>query len=245
MPTSNTSSTYEYTIKETRIQTEMMLESSTQSATNEETPSERSQPNDVTRINDVLGDASTLNATKPSTELDSKSPRCAINLYGLPRSFSDHVLPSLVKNVIRTNAKHNCDYFIHYYNVTLEESGRSGNGGEIRPDEIHDIRSHILDAAINSSSQTPIIIAFRSHTNDEFWSHRNETVQKVRHTKDINGNYYYFPWKEANYRYPQTTDNVSFGKKYISIPNIHSHGLHICSTTYLAHSITADYQNVA
>lgn len=101
--------------------------------------------------------------------------------------------------------------------MTHEESGRSGKGGKIRPDEIFGIRPPILDAAINASFQTPIV-AFQTHTNEEFWSYRNETVQKVRHTKDINGNFYYFPWKEANYRYSQTPDNVSMlGERFLDL----------------------------
>jgi hypothetical protein len=159
----------------------------------------------------------------------SSGGRCAINLYGLPRSFKDLVLPSLVKHVIRTNAPYNCDYFIHYYNVTLEEKGKSGQGGQINPHDILDVQSHIVDAAANNNNNNPNnnsssssnssflrrqpTIAFKSHTDKEFWDRRNETLQKVRNTKDSNGRYYYFPWRETMYRHPQTTDNVSFLRK--------------------------------
>jgi hypothetical protein len=44
--------------------------------------------------------------------------RCAINLFGLPRAFRSLTLPSLIKNVIAVNA--DCDYFVHYYQVTQE-----------------------------------------------------------------------------------------------------------------------------
>jgi hypothetical protein len=52
--------------------------------------------------------------------------RCAINLFGLPRSFQSLVLPSFIENVIWPNAAHNCDYFVHYFNLTQEAAGRSG-----------------------------------------------------------------------------------------------------------------------
>ena len=61
---------------------------------------------------------------------------CAINLYGLPRSFKDYVLPSLIKNVIKINAKYQCDYYVHYYKINKEYSGRSGQGGNINFKEI-------------------------------------------------------------------------------------------------------------
>jgi len=65
-----------------------------------------------------------------------KPPKCAINLYGLPRSFKDYVLPSLLENVVRPNARYGCDYFVHYYDVAKEAGGRSGSGGSINPTEI-------------------------------------------------------------------------------------------------------------
>jgi hypothetical protein len=100
---SYTNSTYRYTSKKP-------LESSTPSTAKEkevETETSRSKDLWVSTNNEALDDARTLRDRPPSSQMDSQSPRCAINLYGLPRSFSDHVLPSLVKNVIRINAKHN------------------------------------------------------------------------------------------------------------------------------------------
>jgi hypothetical protein len=52
-------------------------------------------------------------------------------LYGLPRAFEDHVLPSLIENVIKPNYHYDCDYFVHFFNKTLEDQGRSGVGGSI------------------------------------------------------------------------------------------------------------------
>lgn len=146
-------------------------------------------------------------AIRPQAQTGRKRPRCAINMYGLPRSFRELVLPSLIKNVILTNAQHNCDYFVHYYNVTAEAQGRTNNGGAIHPGHVHDLRDHVL-SAIEHSSQQPTI-QFLGCTDEEFWNVRNGTIQKVRHTKDKNGNLYYFPWKEESYVFPTTGDNVS------------------------------------
>jgi hypothetical protein len=149
-----------------------------------------------------------------------ESSRCAINLYGLPRSFQELVLPSLIKNVIQPNAPYNCDYFLHYFNVTIEEAGRSGKVGKIRPSQVYEIREPIVQASTTDDSRRSPVIAFASHTNDEFWMERNGTVQKIRHTRDVNGNYYYFPWKEKNYVYPQTTDNVSVSVESVSMKSM-------------------------
>jgi hypothetical protein len=61
---------------------------------------------------------------------------CAINLYGLPRSCKDAVLPSLITNVIQINRHYYCDYYVHYFNKTFEPGGRSGLGGEIHPEDV-------------------------------------------------------------------------------------------------------------
>ena len=62
-------------------------------------------------------------------QLDDAHPRCAINLYGLPRAFTSLVLPSLIKNVISHNPS--CDYFMHFYIKDKEGASRSGNGGTL------------------------------------------------------------------------------------------------------------------
>jgi len=61
---------------------------------------------------------------------------CAINLYGLPRSFKSLVLPSLVQNVLIPNAAYHCDYYIHYHYLEQDNAVRDGRGGRINPNEI-------------------------------------------------------------------------------------------------------------
>ena len=70
--------------------------------------------------NDVANQLTGRAAVASSTTASSLIPqhRCAICLFGLPRAFESLVLPSLVKNVVRPNARHGCDYFVHYYNIT-------------------------------------------------------------------------------------------------------------------------------
>ncbi|GKY94339.1 hypothetical protein MPSEU_000399800 [Mayamaea pseudoterrestris] len=136
-----------------------------------------------------------------------KENRCAINFYGLPRAFKDLVLPSVIRNVININANHTCDYYIHYYNVTFEPKGRIGmQGGQISPMEIFDIREYILNAS--AGAPRPPLVAFIADTDDEFQTRRNETLQKIRHVRDPQGKYLYFPWIEPSYLFPGTVDNI-------------------------------------
>ena len=91
----------------------------------------------------------------PSTPLHNQNSTvtCAINLYGLPRAFHSMVLPSLIRNVISKNPT--CDYFMHLFNITMEESSRSGAGGKLDSTEsimraleaaVHDINPHAIVA---------------------------------------------------------------------------------------------------
>ncbi|KAG7369512.1 hypothetical protein IV203_027258 [Nitzschia inconspicua] len=103
--------------------------------------------------------------------------RCAINMFGLPRSFRDFVLPSLVENVINVNARHNCDYFVHYYNKTEESSSRSGIGGSIDPNDVLLLRQviHQVYKSMNITSYLPRV-EFVSDTDDDFYHARNDTI---------------------------------------------------------------------
>ncbi|KAG7345785.1 hypothetical protein IV203_033316 [Nitzschia inconspicua] len=103
--------------------------------------------------------------------------RCAINMFGLPRSFRDHVLPSLVENVIKVNVRHDCDYFIHYYNKTEESSSRSGIGGSIDPNHVLLLRQAVYQVyqSMNISSYLPRV-EFVSDTDDDFYLARNDTI---------------------------------------------------------------------
>jgi hypothetical protein len=132
--------------------------------------------------------------------------RCAINLYGLPRAFQSLVLPALIQNIIRSNAAHNCDYFVHYFNLTQEVNGRSGGGGQLDPSEILLLEQHVQREA--PSGQRRPTVVFLAEQEADFWKNYNSLIQKTRNTRDSNGNYLYFPWKDKTYKYPTTVDNI-------------------------------------
>jgi hypothetical protein len=160
-----------------------------------------------------------INTTKTTTTASSRSPRtrCAICLFGLPRAFASLVLPSLVKNVIRPNARHGCDYFVHYYNVTHEEGGRSGGGGTVQADDILRLAGAVDRAAAASAFNggAPLggyrrrpVTRFAVETDGDFWTRRGALVRRVRTANDTEGRFLYFPWRARSYRHPATTDNI-------------------------------------
>ena len=155
---------------------------------------------------------------QPKSEYDNafmpelgEKERCAILLFGLPRSFKDMVLPSLKKNLLAPNARYNCDYFVHYYYRTEEPEGRANSGGKLDPNEILQLEKAVKDIAAATTTKahnhTPTV-SFHSDTEEDFWSYRNDTIQKYRNTKAEDGNYLYFPWEAKSYYYPSSLDNI-------------------------------------
>jgi len=132
----------------------------------------------------------------------SAAKTCAINLYGLPRAFQSLALPSIIQNVIRPNAINNCDYFIHYYYLTEEGAGRSGEGGQIKPEEVLLLRQAVQDYSPNS------VIRFCYDKEEAFWNQFKPLIDKIRTTNATNGKFLYFPWRSPSYIYPVTTDNI-------------------------------------
>ena len=119
---------------------------------------------------------------------------CAINLYGLPRSCKDAVLPSLITNVIQINRHYYCDYYVHYFNKTFEPGGRSGLGGEIHPEDVL-----LLEPAVtavhghkNRSSPTkshPLPrVQFVADSDEDFERERKENLRAIFQYKDPNQN---------------------------------------------------------
>ncbi|CAB9511961.1 expressed unknown protein [Seminavis robusta] len=137
---------------------------------------------------------------------------CAILLFGLPRSFRDIVLPSIVKNIIGINARYSCDYFVHYFHRDQEPQGRANLGGTLIPKEILLLRDavHKRDTVTYRKlhpNHKPLV-QFQAVTEKEFWAARNDTIQKYRNTKGKDGHYLYFPWKAKSYQYPSSLDNI-------------------------------------
>ena len=132
--------------------------------------------------------------------------RCAVNLWGLPRAFESLVLPSLIQNVILPNAAHNCDYFVHYYQLETEAPGRSGSGGAIHPEQVLQLEQHVLKHAVRA--RTPII-KFAVTNEADFWEQYQDLLDKIQHTKDADGKLpLYFPWRAKTYKNPDTVINV-------------------------------------
>jgi hypothetical protein len=132
--------------------------------------------------------------------------RCAINLFGLPRSFASLVLPSMITNVIKPNRDYHCDYFVHYYNVTSEAPGRSGAGGDIDPNEILLLEQAVaavydVNGTSSSSSSSPsrIVVRFISDSDNDFQAKYGEFLNMVHTTQDSQGRLLYFPWKSSSY----------------------------------------------
>ncbi|KAG7337610.1 hypothetical protein IV203_021839 [Nitzschia inconspicua] len=140
---------------------------------------------------------------------------CAILLFGLPRAFREYVLPSLVQNVVRTNRRYGCDYFVHYYHIDKEESnGRSGRGGMIHPDDIQLLKTAVADMYKNNGTASGEIVAhiplvsIVHDTNQTFWEKRQTQLMTYRNTRNANGKLTYFPYTEPTYVYPGTIDNI-------------------------------------
>jgi hypothetical protein len=135
------------------------------------------------------------------------SSTCAINLWGLPRAFRSMVLPSLMKHVISVNAQHNCDYYIHYFNLTYESTSRAGAGGEIKADEIYLIADAIRNVAQAHNLPMPHV-HFQGTTNEEFETQYKDLIHKVRYEKDGFDQLRYFPWAQKSLDYPGSIDNI-------------------------------------
>jgi hypothetical protein len=153
----------------------------------------------------VFSDVSSAFQTDNFTEnpASAGSRRCAINFWGLPRAFSQVVLPSIVENVIKVNAPYKCDYFIHYNSITEEAAGRSGRGGTVNATEIL-----LLEREVKMV-HNEAIVQFESTTNDEFLSIYGDLLNMLRTTMDpVTKKYKYYPWKSLTYEYPTTMDNI-------------------------------------
>jgi hypothetical protein len=131
---------------------------------------------------------------------------CAILLFGLPRAFQQYVLPSMITNIIKINAKYGCDYYVHYYHIDREISnGRSGRGGKINPGGIQ----KLLPSSIHEINQNnTVIVSITYDTNETFWKLREKQIMKYRNTRNKDGTLTYFPYTEPTYVYPGTIDNI-------------------------------------
>ena len=160
---------------------------------------------------------STINA-KGRGASSSDDSYCAMLFFGLPRSFELLVLPSIVKNILIPNLQHSCDIFVHYYDIQKEEEGRASRGGKIDGSSVYKLKEQASQLYNESKREvTPPYVSIISDTDESFWRHQRENVEKYRHTKDTDGNYVYFPWKD-NYLWPTSIDNIV--KQWHSIQSV-------------------------
>ena len=133
-----------------------------------------------------------------------KKKKCALNFYGLPRSFKTIVLPTIIENIIKVNAPYGCDVFANYHALEFEGEGRSGAGGKVNLHEILELRSAVQNLL-------PAAVVVISHfTEEDFQRDRAEAINKTHTVKDVKGHPIYFPWKPlfTGYQFPDTMDNI-------------------------------------
>ncbi|CAJ1967994.1 unnamed protein product [Cylindrotheca closterium] len=149
--------------------------------------------------------------------------QCAICFFGLPRSYKEMVLPSIVKNVLEPNAKYNCDIFVHFYARKKELKGRFNPGGEMDPKEIYALESAVWEvmnystASLTSSASTPAVI-FSNDTERAFFDLRGGQLDKYLKTRDVDtGKKLYFPWKQTSWK---RSSLVNLIRQWHSIENV-------------------------
>ena len=134
--------------------------------------------------------------------------RCAINFYGLPRSFFSMTLPSVIENILLPNVMNDCHIFVHYHYLTQETEGRSGRGGTVRPDDIL-----LLEEAMRQVGQQVYgisyepTIRFRNYTEEDFWQMHGPFLNKTRCAKDHKGRLLYLPKQDRTIKQAQI-DNI-------------------------------------
>ena len=156
------------------------------------------------------------------TKSDRPGRQCALNLYGLPRSFKDLVLPSLIKNVIIPNIQYDCDYFVQIYNVTYEPPSRSGNGGPIMPEDVYLLREAVHRIASRAGRKLPHV-GFTLDIDDRFERKHADLLLKIRKTGGNPFHFKNFPI-ETHVNVIKMWDSIStvwdFMKEHASVHNI-------------------------
>lgn len=165
---------------------------------------------------------------KPNSYLappqETNQEKCALLFFGLPRSYGGMVLPSVVENVLKPNARHGCDVFVHYYQQDSEAAGRRNEGGKLSTDDILQLQDAVHQVSQEHYLQefkilpeksrppyTPPTVAFAHDTPEQFDERRAAVLQKY-HTETIaakNGTTVkkYYPWKSRSY-HKSSVDNM-------------------------------------
>ena len=123
-------------------------------------------------------------------ELALSPRRCALNFFGLPRAFKRLVLPSMIANVINPNIHYDCDYFVHFFNITFEAPSRSGKGGYVTPEDVYLLRDAVHNAAIQAGRPLPHV-GFMLDTSETFGQKHGSLLQAIRKNETGEKNPYY------------------------------------------------------
>jgi hypothetical protein len=152
----------------------------------------------------------------------SYNGQCALLFFGLPRAYKEMVLPSINIHLLKPNARHHCDVYVHYFNKTRESAGRRNPGGTIDPQEIllleeaaRDISSSPNDID-NDNDDTPILVEFASDTDESFQEKLGSTLEKYHSTLGKDGKPAYFPYTAGWHR--SSLDNMI--KQWHSIQSV-------------------------
>ncbi|KAL3927494.1 MAG: hypothetical protein SGBAC_013065, partial [Bacillariaceae sp.] len=134
---------------------------------------------------------------------------------GLPRSYANVVLKKKEKHILKPNAHHLCDIFVHYFHQTNEAAGRYNNGGDINPDEILRLQESVeqlyrttlnsttstmnmnmnMNTTSTSTATAKLTILFANDTNEAFFEKQSANLHKYHTTLDRKGHQVYFPWR--------------------------------------------------
>jgi hypothetical protein len=141
----------------------------------------------------IQQDVAIQDVVSTSSSSSSRS-RCAFNFFGLPRAFKHMVLPSLIAKVIIPNAQYDCDYFVHFYNVTYEPPSRSGKGGIIVPDDVYLLRQAVHDEALRIGRPLPHV-GFTLESVDAFEKNQSDILRQIRKKYPKGRNPFFGPQK--------------------------------------------------
>ena len=121
---------------------------------------------------------------------------CAIALYGLPRSFKNLVLPSLIRNVIQPNAIHRCDYFVYFHESSRDPGGRDDRSGNIDTREVWRLQDAVQKYHVSRRLPSVTIDSF---TDEAFQKTRMSLLQTIRLSKDSRGKHLFLPYNHPSY----------------------------------------------
>eukprot|EP00804_Cyclotella_cryptica_P004994 CCRYP_021192-RA/>CCRYP_021192-RA protein AED:0.16 eAED:0.16 QI:360/1/1/1/0.66/0.5/4/207/888 len=120
--------------------------------------------------------------------------KCAILLYGTPRSFDSIVLPTLIEHVIKPNSRSQCDYFVHINLQEFDEApSHPGRSGYIYANDTYLLEQAVIDIANAFHGSFAPIVKFVTSTKDESFERHRDLFLKMHVLKDKSGRWLYFP----------------------------------------------------